>query len=289
MASGPQSGRCQGRRALQGGEGGVRDPGGREQACRLRPVRPRRHRSPCGARRGRHGRLRRHLQRHLRRDLRRGRRPRRALHRLSRRRPALQPRDHARAGGARLRDQDPHSGHDGLRDVQGHRRAARQPAADLPFLPRRRPGARLAGAVLDRPDLSALPRQREHHPQSLRELRRHRAREAAEDPFGPHPRRRRRGRPGPPLGRGRAGRERRPARGPLRAGAHQAASGLPARPRRSPLRDAHLHHHRGARRRDRHSHARRHRAHPRAGRDAVGQDLQAARQGHQGRSQPAAR
>ena len=58
---------------------------------------------------------------------------------------------------------------------KGTRREARHAARDLPRLPRRRPGARLAGPVLDRADLPALPRQRQHHPQSLR----HRARAAA--------------------------------------------------------------------------------------------------------------
>ena len=43
---------------------------------------------------------------------------------------------------------------------------ARHAARDLPFVPRRRPGARVAGPVLDRPDLPALPRQRQRRPQS---------------------------------------------------------------------------------------------------------------------------
>ena len=54
-------------------------------------------------------------------------------HRVPRRRPALQPGAHARAGGARLRDQDPHPGAGGVRDLQGQRRAspARSPRPAL--------------------------------------------------------------------------------------------------------------------------------------------------------------
>ena len=106
--SGPQSGQSQGRRAIQGSQGSLRSPDRRQQARGLRSVRPRRRRS-----------------------VRRRRAPARAsaaspmpsatssatssaaaaraLERLSRRRPALQPRDLARGSRARHRDQDPHS------------------------------------------------------------------------------------------------------------------------------------------------------------------------------------
>src|SRR2546425_153452 len=122
MASGPQPGQSQGGGALQGSERGLRGAVRRAEALGLRPVRPRRCRS--AGRHGRcrsrvHGRLRRHLQRHLRRDLRRRTPWRRTQHRVPRRRPALQPRDLARAGGARLRDQDPHPRRGGVRELQG--------------------------------------------------------------------------------------------------------------------------------------------------------------------------
>ena len=48
--------------------------------------------------------------------------------------------------------------HGGVRDLQGQRRQARHAAHDLPDLPRRRPGARVAGLLLDPADLPALPR-----------------------------------------------------------------------------------------------------------------------------------
>ena len=51
--------------------------------------------------------------------------------------------------------------HERLRDLQGQRREARHAAHDLPLMPRRRPGAHLAGPLLHRSDLPALPRQRQ--------------------------------------------------------------------------------------------------------------------------------
>ena len=62
----------------------------------------------------------------------------RPLQRLPRRRPALQPRDHARAGRARHRDQDPHPRHGGVRDLPRLGRQARHAAQDLLDLRRAR-------------------------------------------------------------------------------------------------------------------------------------------------------
>ena len=113
-----------------------------------------------GGGRRRHGRLRRHLQRHLRRDLRR--RPRRAARTVFRGadlRYNLEITLEQAAHGFETKIRIPGDG--GVRDLQGQRRQARHAARDLPLLPRRRPGARLAGPLLHRADLPALPRQRQ--------------------------------------------------------------------------------------------------------------------------------
>jgi molecular chaperone DnaJ len=111
-----------------------------------------------GGRRGRWllGRLR----RHLRRDFRRRRWRGWPLERLSRRRPALQPRNHARTGGFRHRDQDPHPDHGGLRGLPWQRRQGRHAAQDLPDLSGQRSGPPAAGFLLDPANLPQVPRHR---------------------------------------------------------------------------------------------------------------------------------
>ena len=90
------------------------------------------------------------------------------------------------------------------------------------------------------------------------------------------------------LARRRRGRvERRPAGRPVRRGQPEAASGVPAREQRSALRDADQLRHVGARRRNRDSDARRPRQDQDSGGNAERTGLPPARQGHQGRAQPA--
>ena len=134
-----------------------------------------------GRRRWRPGirRLWRCLQRHLRRHLRRRRT--RSLERLSRCRPALQPRSVAGGSGARRREDDPHSHPGQLRDLPRQRRKARHPAKALHHLRRRRPGPHAAGLLLDPADLPEMSRFGPHHPRALPQLRRRRTCQAAED------------------------------------------------------------------------------------------------------------
>ena len=143
-----------------------------------------RRRGPGGLRR-----LRRCVRRHLRRDLRPAgaRRPRQR--RLSRRRPALQPRALARGRRARHRGQDPHSDDGGMRDLPRHGRQAGHPAQAVPDLPRPRRGARVAGLLLDPADLPDLPRHRQGDPRAVRDLPRRGARQEAQDAVGEDSRR----------------------------------------------------------------------------------------------------
>jgi molecular chaperone DnaJ len=90
-----------------------------------------------------------------------------AFQRLSRRRPALQPRDQPRRSRPRRRKDHPHPGPGRMRRLPRQRRQARHPAQDLPDLRRRRPGAHPAGLLLDPADLPEVPRQRPHHPRAL--------------------------------------------------------------------------------------------------------------------------
>ena len=140
-----------------------------QQARRLRPVRARRRRSVDGLRRrrgrgaGRRGlrRLRRCVRRHLRRDLRRSSAARTRQRRLSRRRPALQPR--AVAGGGRARHRGRRSAFRRWSEcahLPRQRRQAGHAAQDLPDLPWSRRGPRVAGLLLDPADLPAVPRHR---------------------------------------------------------------------------------------------------------------------------------
>ena len=169
-----------------------------------------RRRGPEGLRR-----IRRRVRRHLRRDLRRAaRRPRQR--RLSRRRPALQPRALARGRGARHRGEDPHPDARGMRDVPRQRRQARHAAQAVPDLPRPRRGARVAGLLLDPADVPDVPRHRQGHPRSVRDVPRRGARQEAQDAVGQDSRGRRPGRSHPLDRRRRGGHQRRPARRSLR-------------------------------------------------------------------------
>ena len=169
---------------------------------------------------------------------------RRALRRLPRSRPALQPRDHARAGRARHRDEDPHPGHGGVRHLPRLGREARHAAQDLRDLRRHGRRAHVAGLLLDPAALPHLPRQRQADHRPLPRLRRRRPRQAPQDARREDPRRHRRGRPHPPRRRGRGRGERRPAGRPLRRDPPQGARRLPARRQRPALPDAGELHHR---------------------------------------------
>ena len=83
-------------------------------------------------------------------------------------------------------------------------------------LPRPRRSARVAGLLLDPADLPDVPRHRQDHSRSLRDLPRRRARQEAQDAVGQDSGGRRPGRSHPPDRRRRGGRQRRAARRPLR-------------------------------------------------------------------------
>ena len=91
--------------------------------------------------------------------------------------------------------------HGGMRDLPRQRRQARHAAEDLPDLPRPRPGARVAGLLLDPADLPDVPRHRQGHPRPLRHLPRRGPHQEAQDAVGEDSRGRRRGRPHPPVRR----------------------------------------------------------------------------------------
>ena len=171
----------QGRRGeIQGGEGSLRGPLRRQEARRVRPVRPRRRRSVGRLRRRRGGPG-------------AGRRASAASPTRSATSSARSSASSAAGGGrgsgvyrgadlrynlelvargrrARHRGQDPHPDDGGMRDLQRHRRQARHAAEDLHDLPRPRRGARVAGLLLDPADLPDLPRHRQDHPRALRDL-----------------------------------------------------------------------------------------------------------------------
>jgi hypothetical protein len=68
--------------------------------------------------------------------------------------------------------------------VPRQRREARHAAADLHDVPRQRPGARVAGTVLDRADLPALPRLRQDGHEPVHGVRGRGSRQAPEDAAG---------------------------------------------------------------------------------------------------------
>ena len=147
-----------------------------EQARGLRPVRPRRRRSVGGFGAGARGarrlrRFRRCVRRHLRRDLRRSRRRRgrgNGVYRGADLRYNLELSLEEAARGTEAKIRIPT--HGGMRDVSRHGRQARHAAEALPDLPRPGPGARVAGLLLDPADLPAVPRHRQDHPRSVRDL-----------------------------------------------------------------------------------------------------------------------
>ena len=109
-----------------------------------------------------------------------------------------------------------------------------------PDLQRPGPSARVAGLLLDPADLPAMPRHRQDHSRSVRDLQRRGAHQEAQDAVGEDSRRRRSGRSHPFDRRRRGGAQRRTARRPVRRRQPEAAPGVPAREQRSALRDADL-------------------------------------------------
>ena len=175
-----------------------------EQARRLRPVRARRRRSVGGIRRRRAAGPRASADSPTRSatssarssaQQRGGARQRR----LSRRGPALQPRAVARGCRARHRGEDPHS--DAWRNARRATARGAKPGTQpkqCAHLPRPRRGARVAGLLLDPADVPDVPRHRQGHSRSLRDVPRRGPREEAQDAVGEDSRGRRPGRSHPP-------------------------------------------------------------------------------------------
>ena len=279
---------------IQGSEGGLRDPDRRAQARGLRSVRPRRRRSSAGfgaAGRAVGGGPRASADSPMRSATSSARfsatRPAAGprQRRLSRRRSSLQPRADARGSRARHRGQDPHSDDGGMRDLPRQRRQAGHAAQDVPDLPRPRPGARVAGLLLDPADVPEVPRQRQGDRRALRDVPRRGTRAASSKtlsvkiPAGVDQDDRIR-----LSGEGEAGLNGGPS-GDLYVVVNlKRARRVPARGQRPALRDADQLRHRGARRRDRDPDARRARQDQDSRRDADRPGLPPARQRHQGRA-----
>ena len=160
LPSRPQRRRQVVRDEVQGAERGLRGAARPAEACRLRPVRPRRLRRAAGRGGARlRARLRLLHVGHLRRPVRRvhGRtaRPRPALGPRARRRPALQHGDHA-AGGLRRQDRaDPRADQRHLRGLHRHRRQEPAPSP-RPARPAAAP-ARCAPARASSPSSAPAP------------------------------------------------------------------------------------------------------------------------------------
>jgi hypothetical protein len=231
------------------------------------------------------GGLRRCLRRHLRRHLRRRPRwPWRRTAGIPRRRPALQPRNHAGTGCQRLRHHHPRAELGQVRHLPRQRRQAGHLADHLHHLRRPRPGAHAAGLLLGAANLPEMPRQRQDHPGTVRILRRCRTHQAQQDARSQDPCRYRQRHAHPLLGQWRAGHQRRSSGRPVRRDPHQAARRVPARRRRPALRDADFVQQGGPGWRDRSTDAGRQGVlhHPRRHPDR--QDLPSEEQGHQGRA-----
>ena len=77
--------------------------------------------------------------------------------------------------------------HGGMRDVPRHGRQAGHQAEDMRHLRRPRRSARVAGLLLDPADVPDLPRHRQGHSRSVRDLPRRGPREEAQDAVGEDP------------------------------------------------------------------------------------------------------
>ncbi len=203
--------------------------------------------------------------------------------RVPRRRPALQPGAVARGRGARHRSQDPHPHARGMRHVQRQRRQARDAAQAVSDVPRPRRGPRVAGLLLDPADVPHVSWLGQGRAGSLHDVPWRGSAQETQDTVGEDSRGRRPGRPHPPVGRRRGGRQRRPARRSLRRDPPQGALGVPARGRRPALRDADQLLASRPRRRDRDPHARRSRQDQDPGGNADGSGVPPAQQGHPAR------
>ena len=216
---------------------GVRDPVRREEARGLRSVRPRGRRSfgglrRCGRTRRPRGlrRIRRCVRRHLRRDLRQaggGRGRGNGVYRGADLRYNLELTLEEAARGTEAKIRIP-----AMEECATCHGSGAKPGTQpktCPDLQRPGAGARVAGLLLDPADLSAVPRHRQDHSRAVRDLRRRRPRQEAQDAVGEDSRRRRPGRSHSPLRRRRGGPERRSARRSVRRREPQAASGVPAR------------------------------------------------------------
>ena len=128
------------------------------------------HRRGRRARRRGLRRLRRRLRRHLRRHLRPAARRSAATASIAAPTCATTSSSSLEEAARGSEAQDPHPDAGRMRDLPRQRRQARHAAEDLPDLPRPRPGAHVAGLLLDPADLPAVPRHRQDHSRALRHL-----------------------------------------------------------------------------------------------------------------------